>query len=287
MKKEITNCGLIALSNVIDIKSISIKTLILAAKDNGLKLFPYKIDLNEIEKVKLPAIFHANNHFIFISKKEELSDFEFTGNILHTEKQPYEKIPNNQLKMIKGCSWVAVGVTGAGIVSGLFKSKKAKKEKQAVARELANRKEMPLQNIAEGLQVSTRSSDLQKEESARTSASSIDALAEGGSRTMGVGVGRVAASNMAVNAGIGADLDSQQKNIDTIRAQDAGTIRMTKEQREQAKLAALSSQYNAANQNQAEAGANAFQAAGTAASILGGSDYYSKDNVAARKAKRK
>ena len=272
MKKEITNCGLIALSNVIDIKKISMRTLINTAKDNGVKLFPYEIDLNEVLKVKLPAIFHSKNHFVFASEIEDLINFELTGYILHTEKQPYETIPSNQLKTIIGCSWVAVGVAGVSVVSGIIASSKAKKEKKRIAREIANQKRPELQNIAEGLQVSTRGTDLQREEVSRNSATSLDSLADAGTRALGVGVGRVAQANADSNSQIGANLDEQQKNIDMIRAQDNGAIRGIKEQRSAADLAALSSQYNAANQAQQDANANIIQGLGTAGNAYANRD---------------
>lgn len=161
-------------------------------------------------------------------------------------------------------SWVAVGVAGVSVVSGVIASSKAKKEKKRIAREIANQKRPELTNIAEGLQVSTRGTDLQREEVARNSATSLDALSEAGTRSLGVGVGRVAAVNVDSNAKIGANLDEQQRNIDMIRAQDNSSIRGIKEQRSAADLAALSSQYNAANQAQQDAYGNIVQGLGTA-----------------------
>lgn len=99
------------------------------------------------------------------------------------------------------------------------------------------------------MQVSTRGADLQKEEQARLAATQTGALTDAGSRALGVGIGRVSAQNQNLNAEIGANLDEQQNNITNVRAQDEQRIQMTKEQRQQAKLAALSSQYNASSQN--------------------------------------
>jgi heme exporter protein D len=181
-------------------------------------------------------------------------------------------------------SWVAVGVSGVSMVSGVIGSFQAKKEKKRIAREIANQKRPELINAAEGLQVSTRGADLQREEVARNSATS---LSDAGTRALGVGVGRVAAVNADSNAKIGANLDEQQKGIDMIRAQDNATIRGIKEGRSASDLAALSSQYNAAQQNGTQAMGNVLQGAGMAGNALTGSDYFSAENIAARKLARR
>lgn len=167
-------------------------------------------------------------------------------------------------------SWISVGVAAVGTTMSVIEKSKAEKQKKKIANEIANQKGNDLNNIADGLQVSTRSADLQREETARQSATSLDALSGAGTRALGVGVGRIAAVNADTNARIGADLDEQQKNIDFFRAQDKGNIRLTKEQRANANLAALSSQYNAASQNGTQATANIIQGLGTAASAYAG-----------------
>lgn len=183
-------------------------------------------------------------------------------------------------------SWVAVGVGAVTAVSGVIAKNKSNKDKKKVAAEIANQKEVPLENVADGMQVSTKSADLQKEALARNSATSIDALSDAGSRAVGVGVGRVAANNMDSSAAIGADLDRQQKEIDFLKANDAGNIRSTKEQRMNNKLAALSSQYNAANQNEAQSEGNIIRGLGSAATSASTSDYFSETQAAARRAKK-
>lgn len=168
-------------------------------------------------------------------------------------------------------TWLAVGVGGASMIMGGVQSISASKQKKKIAKAIANQKEAPLTNIADGIQVSTRSSDLQKEEQARIASTQTSALADAGSRALGVGVGRVAAQSQDVNAQIGANLDEQQKAIDMLKAHDEGRIQMTKEQRAQAKLAALSSQYNAAADSQAQGMGNMMQGFGMAAGAASGS----------------
>ena len=167
-------------------------------------------------------------------------------------------------------TWVAVGVGGASAIMGGISAISAGKQKKKIAQEIANQKEVKLTNIADGLQVSTLGTDLQKEEQARLAATQTSALADAGSRALGVGVGRVSAQNQNVNANIAADLDAQQKNIDMMKAQDEGRIQMTKEQRQQAKLAALSSQYNASADAQAQGMGNMMQGVGMAGGAIAG-----------------
>ena len=172
-------------------------------------------------------------------------------------------------------AWVSVGIGGASAIMGGIQALSAGKQKKKIAQEIANQKEVKLTNIADGLQVSTLGSDLQKEEQARLAATQTSALADAGSRALGVGVGRVSAQNQNVNANIAADLDAQQKNIDMMKAQDEGRIQMTKEQRQQAKLAALSSQYAGAQDAQAQGMGNMMQGVGMAGGALAGSDVLS------------
>lgn len=183
-------------------------------------------------------------------------------------------------------SWVAVGTLAVGTTMSIIEKRKQKKAARRAAAEIANQKRPELTNVADGLQVSTRGADLEREEVARNSATSLDALSDAGTRALGVGVGRVAAVNADSNAKIGANLDEQQKNIDMIRAQDNASIRGMREQRSQADLAALSSQYNAAQQNGTQATANIIQGLGTAGNAVANSDYFSAESIAARKSAR-
>jgi len=184
-------------------------------------------------------------------------------------------------------SWISVGVAGVSTVANIFQKNKADKNARRIAAEIAKQKRQDLTNIADGMQVSTRGADLEREEVARNSATSLDALSDAGTRALGVGVGRVAAVNADSSAKIGANLDEQQKGIDMIRAQDNAAIRGIKEQRSAGDLAALSSQYNAAQQNGTQAMGNILQGAGMAGNALTGSDYFSAENIAARKLARR
>jgi hypothetical protein len=183
-------------------------------------------------------------------------------------------------------SAVSAGAGALGAVTGAIGMITGGKNKKKIAKEIANQKEAPLTNIADGMQVSTMGSDLQKQENARLAATQTSALQDGGTRALIGGVGSVAASTQDANARIAANLDEQQNNITNVRAQDEQRIQQTKEQRQANKLAALSSQYNAASQNQAQGMANIVQGAGMAANaVANGGDKTEKVNSINKKAK--
>jgi hypothetical protein len=137
----------------------------------------------------------------------------------------------------------AVAVAG-GAYQAISSAKQAKDAKNA----LNNLKTPELTNVYKDLQVSTLGADLQKEELGRQFSSGVDALRSGGIRGIVGGLGALNSQQNTANRQIGADLDMQQKQIDQLIAQDEGRIQNIKEQRNQADVAALSSQYNAGQQ---------------------------------------
>lgn len=157
------------------------------------------------------------------------------------------------------------GGLGAGV--GLFQTIKGAKQSRDAQNALENYQRQQLENVAEGLQVSTLGADLQREEQARLAATQVDALKGGGSRAIIGGLGRVEAGNQAVNRQIGADLDMQQKQIDQMRAEDERRIQGMIEQRQNQDISALSSQYNTGQQNMMSGFGNII--AGTGQAIVG------------------
>jgi hypothetical protein len=139
----------------------------------------------------------------------------------------------------------AIAATGA-LASGIQAISGAKQRRDA-RQALENYERQNLENVAEGLQVSTLGADLQREEQARMAASQVGALQGAGSRGLLGGLGRVEAGNQMANREIAANLDAQQKQIDQMYAQDQANIRGMQEQREVSDIAGLSSQYNAGN----------------------------------------
>jgi hypothetical protein len=139
----------------------------------------------------------------------------------------------------------AIAATGA-LASGIQAISGAKQRRDA-KNALENYQRQELENVAEGLQVSTLGADLQREEQARLASSQVDALQGAGARGLLGGLGRVEAGNQMMNREIAANLDAQQKQIDQMYAQDQANIRGMQEQREVSDIAGLSSQYNAGN----------------------------------------
>jgi hypothetical protein len=169
---------------------------------------------------------------------------------------------------------------GMSVVGGAYNMIQGAKQRKDAKNALENYKRQELNNVAENLQVSTLGADRQREEQARLAATQIDALQGAGTRGIIGGLGRVEAGNQAVNADIAANLDEQQKQIDSMKAEDDARIRGMQENREIGDINALSSQYNAGN----EAMQMGFgQAIGGAGAI---GNYYSKEAIDARKKER-
>ena len=182
---------------------------------------------------------------------------------------------------------VSAGAGALGAVTGGIQYFSGKANQKKIAREIANMKEVPLTNVADGMQVSTLGSNLQKEQQAQLAATQTAALQDGGTRALLGGLGRVSANSQDVNATIAANLDQQKNQIEQIKAEDEANIRATKENRKNAKLAALSSQYNAASQNATQGVANIIQGAGMAGNALASTSSSTPSAAAlARQAKR-
>jgi hypothetical protein len=167
-------------------------------------------------------------------------------------------------------SYVAIAVGAGTVIMGGVKAIKAGKDKKKLARDAANMKEVPLESIANGLKVSTIGAKNRQEGQSVLEATQTATLADAGTRAILGGTANVANGSKAVNRDIAANLDEQQKQIDGIAAEDNARIRGVKEDRNTAKLAALSSQYNAAANSQEQGFGNIVQGAGMAGTAAGG-----------------
>jgi hypothetical protein len=170
-------------------------------------------------------------------------------------------------------------VTGAVIAAGtaaysISQSVKAAKEKKAAQREIANMKSSELVNSGDSLSVSKLGAEAQQQEQARLASTQVQSAADSGTRGIIGSVGKIAAGNQNQNQQIAANLDEQQKDIDIYKAGDQQNIRAMEEERFRDKLAALSSQYNASNQNQNTAMGNATTSLGSAANNYAMTKYY-------------
>lgn len=165
---------------------------------------------------------------------------------------------------------LATGLSaGLGIVGGISNMISGAKEMREAKDALERYKRQELTNVAEGLQVSTLGSDLQREEQSRLASGQIGALREGGARTLIGGLGRVEAGNQRVMRETGADLDMQQRQIDQMRAEDDARIRSMQENREIGDLSALSSQVQSGKQDMYGGFGNIIQGTGMLGGALG------------------
>lgn len=78
-----SNCGLDALSKLAALKSVSAFTLVHLARDNGQNLHVFKVaDNKDLVRVIRPAIFHQEDHFVFVKEGEVMPEGKYTGNVI-------------------------------------------------------------------------------------------------------------------------------------------------------------------------------------------------------------
>ncbi|HLW32239.1 MAG TPA: hypothetical protein VKX40_08245 [Aequorivita sp.] len=137
---------------------------------------------------------------------------------------------------------IAAGTAGYQIYQGEQKKKQAKADMNEYER-------ADLENAFENIQISTIGSDLMRDEVMRGSASLVDAMQQGGSRMVAAGLPRIQkgiqeGANEARNY-----LDSQVQTRDRLIAEDEANLRGVRENRDIQNLSAISSEYNAGNQD--------------------------------------
>jgi hypothetical protein len=166
-----------------------------------------------------------------------------------------------------GTSQMISGGLGAGM--GIYRMISAAKEQRDARRAMEDYERQKLTNVADGMQVSTLGSDLQREEQARLASSQNQMLADSGTRGIVGGLGKVTANNQKVMQQTGADLDQQQKQIEMMQAEDNARIRTMQEARENADLSALSSQYQSGKMDMNLGAGNLIQGLGQASQGYG------------------
>ena len=166
-----------------------------------------------------------------------------------------------------GVSSAITGGLSAGM--GLYQTIAGAKEKKNAEDALASYKRQELENVAKDLQVSTLGADRQLAEQSRLASTQVGALQGGGTRALIGGLGRVEAGNQAVNDQITADLDQQRKDIDAMIASDNANIRGMQENRENADINALSSQYQSGKNDMNMGLGNIVQGVGSVANQFG------------------
>lgn len=146
---------------------------------------------------------------------------------------------------------MGVAAAGAGIsaIGGVIKSIKGAKQEREARKAIDEYTRQDLTNAFDKTKVSTMGADLQREELARATASSVQALQQGGARALGTGIGAVQQANIQQSREIGADLDKQFQQIEMAKATDEARIREIQEQREKDDLAGLGQQLATGQQN--------------------------------------
>src|SRR3990167_6859147 len=95
------NCGLTALEKITKLETASMFTLIHLAKDNGINLYFCNVEPEELVKVARPAIFHQDNHFVFVKDGDPMPAGDYDGYVL-TPKPINEPLPYSLAKKIRG-----------------------------------------------------------------------------------------------------------------------------------------------------------------------------------------
>ena len=96
-----SNCGLKAIETMMEMKHVSMFSLIHLAKDNGVNLYFCKVTPDELLLVTRPAIFHQKDHFVYVNNGEAMPTGEYTGYVL-TPKAIHEPLPFVMAKKVKG-----------------------------------------------------------------------------------------------------------------------------------------------------------------------------------------
>ena len=143
---------------------------------------------------------------------------------------------------------VATVTAIAGIGMSAYQAHQGAKEKKEAKRALEKRQNQKLENVHEDEQVVTRGTDLRKEQQNVLQAQQMQTLAGAGARGIVGGLGRVEAGSQAVNREVGVNLENQQAQINQRISNDNATLRGMREDRDNRDVQALSSQYNAGNQ---------------------------------------
>ena len=157
---------------------------------------------------------------------------------------------------------MAIGAAAVTAVGGITKSIVGASQARKARKAINSYQRQELTNAYDGVSVSTLGANLQQEELARATATGVDALRSGGTRALGMGLGRLQQGNTTASREIGAGLDLQQKEIDKLKAQDETWIRDMQETREQEDLAGLGQQLSAGQQTQYSGLDDIFGAAG-------------------------
>lgn len=135
-----------------------------------------------------------------------------------------------------------------GAVGGYMKYKDGKNMISDAQHKIDNFQWKDLNNPFKTMKVSTLGADLQKEENEKLNATAVAAMQGAGTRGVIGGVNSLVEGSNDVNRKIAASLDEQQKNIDTLAAQDDTNIRGMEEKRQTDELSGYGQMLNIGRQ---------------------------------------
>lgn len=139
---------------------------------------------------------------------------------------------------------IGVAVAGASTYMSVQQKKKAQKEMEGYQRQDIAPGTSPYENV----QISTVGSELMREENQRATSNAFDVLGLSGDRAIVGGVGKVVAGNNALNREAQQYLDQQDIKRQYAIAGDETALRSMREERDNANIAAISSQIAAGEQ---------------------------------------
>lgn len=142
---------------------------------------------------------------------------------------------------------ITTAAIGAGVSA--YTIANAEKQKKDAKRALNGYERQSLDNAFDNVQISTLGSDLLREDGARTSATMVDSLQNGGSRAIIGGLPKVASYTNEIEKEAAKLLDRQFIEREYARAGDEVAMRGIKENRDINNINAISSTYNAGQQN--------------------------------------
>lgn len=128
----------------------------------------------------------------------------------------------------------------------LFKGAKQEKEAQTAIDAFEFK---DLNNVYDGIGVSTMGSDLIREEAQRTTAGAVEAARSGGIQGVLSALPKIQSVNNQISQEAALDLDQQQQQLDYARAQDQARIRAMEEERQANELAGLGQKLATGQQN--------------------------------------
>lgn len=138
----------------------------------------------------------------------------------------------------------AIGVAASGYQ--IYQGEQNKKKAKAAMNEYER---ADLENAFENMQISTVGSDFIRDEMLRGTASLVDTLQQGGTRMVTAGLPRVQSILTQSGNEARSYLDNQVRERGQLIAQDDVNIRNIKENRDMQNLQAISSQYQAGQQD--------------------------------------